>query len=173
MKIKKDYLEGATDSLDLVPIAAYFGKGKRTGVYGGFLLACYNDTEDTYQTITKIGTGFSDEDLVKWTEKLKETVLPSPPNYFDISDSNKPDVWFEPTYVWEIRAADLSLSPAYMAAIGIAAPDRGISLRFPRFLRLREDKAPSDATNADQVVDMYYSQSLTEGLGTKSAAKYY
>ena len=55
-----------------MPIAAYYGKGKRTGVFGAFLLACYNDSEESYQAITKIGTGFSEEHLSTLAKALKE-----------------------------------------------------------------------------------------------------
>ena len=78
LKVKKDYLQGMTDSCDLVPIGGYFGKGKRTGVYGAYLLACYNPDEETYQSICKIGTGFSDESLQTLAKGLNEHKIEGP-----------------------------------------------------------------------------------------------
>src|ERR1700761_8403354 len=60
LKVKKDYLSGVGDSLDLVVLGAYFGRGKRTSVYGAFLLACWNPKTQKFETVCNIGTGFSE-----------------------------------------------------------------------------------------------------------------
>lgn len=118
MQLKKDYLAGVGDSFDLVVIGGYHGRGKRTSVYGAFLLACYDPESESYQAITKIGTGFSEEMLESHYKFLHPLEIPNKKPYYDLGDA-KPDVFFEPKVVWEVLAADLSLSPVYSAAKGL------------------------------------------------------
>lgn len=162
LKVKKDYLAGIGDSLDLVVLGAYFGKGKRTSVYGAFLLACYNTSRQVYETVCNIGTGFSEAVLEHLHTQLQDTVIERPKPFYAHSTvpKDQPDVWFEPRFVWEVKAADLTLSPRYKAgsdALGDAG-GKGISLRFPRFIKEREDKKPDQATGSRMVVELYQKQ---------------
>lgn len=150
-------------------VGAYYGKGKRTNVYGAYLLACYDSESEQFQTICKIGTGFSDEVLAEHYAQLKPLEIGEKPRGDINVGGAKPDVWLKPQVVWEVLTADLSLSPIYTAAQGLVsasysiillhilicfdlqADERGISLRFPRFVRARDDKGPDDATGPEQV----------------------
>lgn len=150
-------------------VGGYYGKGKRTNVYGAFLLACFDADSEEYQTICKIGTGFSEEMLQTHWDTLRALEMEKPRGDIKIGGA-KPDIWFEPKVVWEVLAADLSLSPIYTAAQGlvrvprlmvarlmrkaiiIQVEERGISLRFPRFIRTRDDKSADDATGPEQVM---------------------
>ncbi|KAH7095703.1 hypothetical protein FB567DRAFT_36471 [Paraphoma chrysanthemicola] len=161
LKVKKDYLAGVGDSLDLVVLGAYFGKGKRTSWYGAFLLACYNPNTQNYETVCNIGTGFSEAILETLHTQLLEIVIDRPKPFYTHSTGNKdqPDVWFEPRYVWEVKTADLTLSPRYRAAADeVSGGGKGVSLRFPRFIKERDDKKPDQASSSRMIAEMYQRQ---------------
>ncbi|WCJ44353.1 DNA ligase 1 [Euphorbia peplus] len=163
LKLKKDYMDSIGDSLDLVPIAAFHGRGKRTGRYGAFLLACYDNDNDEYQSICKIATGFSDQMLEERSNSLRSRVISKPKSYYRYGEKTEPDAWFEPSEVWEVKAADLTISEAHRAAVGLVNPEKGISLRFRRLMRVREDKSPEQATSSEQVAEMLNTQPNNQG----------
>ncbi|GES66415.1 DNA ligase [Aspergillus terreus] len=175
LKVKKDYLSGVGDSLDLVVLGAYHGRGKRTSVYGAFLLAAYNASTQTYETICNIGTGFSEADLEELHKELSPLVIDRAKPFYSHSTvpKDQPDVWFEPRLVWEVKTADLTLSPRYKAAadefVGTTGGAKGVSLRFPRFIKRRDDKKPEQATTTRAVAEMYRKQEAVakENVGKK------
>jgi DNA ligase-1 len=158
LKLKKDYLDTSIgDSVDLVVVGADYGVGKRTGYFGSFLLACWNEDRERLETVCKVGTGFSDEALQTIHATLKDLVTSKPPSNLKFKDKNV-DEWISPQMVWEIKAADLSLSPIYQAGVGEVDPEKGIALRFPRYIRTRDDKKVEEATSHEQIVEFYRSQ---------------
>ena len=164
LKLKKDYIDGmgVCDSVDLVVIGGYHGKGKRTNVYGAYLMACYDPERDEFQSVCKVGTGFKDEDLTRLTELMKPLIIGThkrPVNY-NVGDPLEPDDWFHAKRVWELQAADLSKSSVHKGAIGRVDKDgnRGVGLRFPRFIRERDDKSAEGATSSEQICEMYFNQ---------------
>ena len=160
LKLKKDYLDTEMgDSLDLVVVGADHGQGKRTGHFGSFLLACWNEDLECLQTVCKVGTGFTEETFATIHEQLKDLVVDNAPANLRYKEKNV-DVWLAPQYVWEIKAADLSLSPIYQAAVGDIEPGKGIALRFPRFIRHREDKTVDQCTTNTQIVEFYQAQAV-------------
>ena len=110
-------------------VGAYYGKGKRTNVYGAFLLACYDADGEEYQTICKIGTGFSEEALQSHYDTLKPLEITKARGDIKVGGA-KPDIWFEPKIVWEVLTADLSLSPIYTAAQGLVSAFRSFNQMF-------------------------------------------
>ncbi|GAA5967523.1 hypothetical protein JCM8115_004075 [Rhodotorula mucilaginosa] len=169
LKVKKDYLEGEgaiSDSLDLVPIAAWWGQGRKAGWWSPFLLAVYDEETGVYTAVTKCLSGFTDA----FYKEMREKYRPDPDNLLTSHEpwpevdggSLRPDIWFKPSEVWEIRGADFTLSPVYPAARSLLG-ERGCSIRFPRFMKVREDKGIENATTAEQLARMYHMQGEPAG----------
>ena len=154
IKLKRDYRTELSDTVDLVVVGAFYGRGRRAGVYGAVLLAAYDPDADIFRAVTKCGAGFSDADLAALPARLAPLARPQRPARVDARQ--QPDVWFEPGLVLEILSAELTLSPNYTAGWGQVKEDAGLAMRFPRFTgRWRDDKAPQDATTTGELVDLY------------------
>jgi DNA ligase-1 len=154
IKLKRDYRSELSDTVDLVIVGAFAGRGRRRGVYGALLLAAYDPVADVYRTVTKCGTGFSDAELAALPGRLAPLARAERPARVDARQ--EPDVWFEPGLVLEILSAELTLSPTYTAGWGQIKDDAGLAMRFPRFTgRWRDDKAAQDATTTEELVGLY------------------
>ena len=157
IKYKRDYKSEMTDTVDLVVVGAFHGRGKRGGAYGALLLAAYDPDEDEFETVTKCGTGFTDEDLAKIPKMLeKHNLQRKSPR---VNSKLETDVWFEPKIVIEVIGAEITLSPIHTAAIDRIRKGSGLAIRFPRFTgNYRVDKGAEDATTIEEIVEMYKSQ---------------
>jgi DNA ligase-1 len=157
IKYKRDYKSEMTDTVDLAVVGAFHGRGKRAGTYGSLLLATYNPDTDTFETVTKCGTGFTDKDLANIPEMLQKHVIPR--KHSRVQSMLEADVWFEPAVVLEVLGAEITLSPIHTCAMDSIRKGSGLAIRFPRFTgKYRLDKAAEDATASVEVVEMYRSQ---------------
>ncbi|MEM3576967.1 MAG: ATP-dependent DNA ligase [Candidatus Bathyarchaeia archaeon] len=157
IKYKRDYKSEMTDTVDLVVVGAFYGRGKRAGTYGALLLAAYNPENDTFETVTKCGTGFTDEDLAKLPQMLKPHVIQH--KHPRVNSLIEADIWLEPKIVLEILGAEITLSPIHTCAMNAIRQGSGLAIRFPRFTgSYRIDKAAEDATTASEIVEMYQKQ---------------
>ena len=158
LKLKREYRNELGDSLDLVVIGAYFGKGRRTGLYGTLLLGTYNPENDTFPSICKVGTGFTDESLDQLYQILSNKVILKK-NSRVVSEMEA-DVWLEPELVLEVVASEITLSPIHKTGLNLVRKNSGFALRFPKFTgKIRYEKAVEDASTHDEVLALYKNQS--------------
>ena len=157
LKLKREYRNELGDSLDLVVIGGFFGKGRRTGSYGTLLLSTYDENTDTFPSICKVGTGFTDESLDQLYQILnpKTTIKKNP----RIISEMEADVWFEPELVIEIVASEITLSPIHKVARDEIRKNAGLALRFPKFTgKIRVEKMAEDASTDEEVISLYKAQ---------------
>ncbi|EOD48115.1 putative dna ligase protein [Neofusicoccum parvum UCRNP2] len=201
LKVKKDYNTSA-DTIDLIPIGAWHGNGRKCKWWSPILLAVRNPETGSLEAVTKCMSGFSDKFYAANRAKYDpDTGLGASDDDNDnegeeqegtdntdkdegrdgisnvragkpafVEYNGKPAVWFEPQEVWECAFADITLSPTYTAAIGLVNEERGLSLRFPRFLRVREDKSIDEASTSDFLAELYRKQEA-KGPSTKAQGK--
>ena len=157
LKLKREYQNELGDSLDLIVVGAFFGKGRRTGRYGTLLLSTYDSENDTFPSICKVGTGFTDESLDQLYQILSPTVTIKKNSRVE-SDMDA-DVWFDPNLVIEIVASEITLSPIHKTAYDVIRKNSGIALRFPKFTgKIRTEKHIEDASTDEEVIALYKSQ---------------
>ncbi|HSU73124.1 MAG TPA: ATP-dependent DNA ligase [Candidatus Binatia bacterium] len=147
VKWKPEYVKGMQDTFDLVVVGGFYGAGKRGGMLSSYLCAAYDESKDRFETFTKVATGFSDEQLREMQKKALKFKSAHKSSRLVSLPVMTPDVWFEPGLVIEVLGAEITKSPMHTAAGGLA-------LRFPRFLRYREDKSAEEATTTREIVQM-------------------
>jgi DNA ligase-1 len=157
IKYKREYRSEMTDTVDLVVVGAYAGRGRRAGAYGALLMATYNDQEDVFETVCKLGSGFDDAMLAALPKQLEPHKLKE--KHPKVVSKMEADYWFEPSMVLEVLGAEITVSPIHTTAYGIIRKDSGLAVRFPRFTgRFRDDKEPREATTSKELENMYSKQ---------------
>lgn len=157
LKLKREYRNELGDSLDLVVVGAFYGRGRRTGRYGALLLSIYDYEADNYPSICKVGTGFTDESLDQFYQILSDKIMiKKDPR---VNSGLEADVWFEPEVVIEVVASEITLSPIHKAALDKIRKGSGLALRFPKFTgKIRFEKTPENSTSVSEIITMYNSQ---------------
>src|SRR5229473_3531912 len=156
VKLKRNTSGQLTDTIDVVLLGYYHGKGKRAEFGIGALLAGVYDTDkDEFVTISKLGTGLSDQgwrDIHKRMASLEVAEKPA-----RVNSNFVPDVWLEPAIVVEVLADEITPSPRHTA--GMSGDRPGFALRFPRIVSLRTaDKKAEDATSIREIREMFEQQ---------------
>ncbi|MEM1583583.1 MAG: DNA ligase, partial [Nitrososphaerota archaeon] len=156
-KYKRDYKSEMIDTVDLVVVGAFHGRGRRSGKYGALLMAAYDPEKDVFPSVCKVGSGFTDEDLEKLPSILEQCKIHH--RHARVETGMEADVWFEPRLVLEIIGAEITLSPIHRAGWNVIKENTGLAIRFPRFTgKYRLDKSPEDATTVNELIEMYNSQ---------------
>ncbi|MFX1567671.1 MAG: ATP-dependent DNA ligase [Promethearchaeota archaeon] len=148
--LKLKSLEGGKlkDTIDVVLIGAFFGKGRRTGVYGTYIGAVYDPENDNYIAFTRFFSGLTDELSESLTRDMEKYIVVKPPK--NVICEDKPDIWLKPEVVMEITGDEITISDKFATL--------GYSMRFPVFLRLRPEKSPKDITTVKEISELYETQ---------------
>ncbi|KAK1715039.1 hypothetical protein CaCOL14_002117 [Colletotrichum acutatum] len=163
LKVKKDY-NASFETLDMIPVAAWHGQGRKSKWWSPILMAVRNEDSGALEVVCKCMSGFTDAFYKANREHYDDGELAERQNTrtrkpaFVEYSGPEPDVWFEPQEVWEMAFADITLSPTYTAAIGLVSDERGLSLRFPRFLKKREDKSMDEASTNEFLAGLWRKQ---------------
>ena len=142
-------LKPVLETLDLVVVGGLYGKGKRAGFFGSYILAAHDEETGRYKTVTKCGSGYTDEDLKELTKMFKKIQFNKP--HPDVHIELDCDSYFKPDVVFEITFEEIQKSPAEKHS-------SGYGLRFPRYIKVREDKRPQEANTVREIVEMYKKQ---------------
>lgn len=150
IKLKKADEKLLDDSVDCVLLGYYFGKGVRSkfGI-GGFLVGVWDEKNNSFKTITKVGTGLTEEEWIKIKKISDKVKIKNVPKNVEIEKNLLPDVLTDPVIVLEIGADEITVSQNHTA---------GFALRFPRLIKFREDKNSSEATTLEEIRNMFKRQ---------------
>lgn len=171
LKVKKDYLnEGAmADTADLSVLGAFYGQGSKGGMMSVFLMGCYDPDSQKWCTVTKCSGGYDDACLARLQNELDMIKISKDPTkipaWLKINKNYYPDFIIrdpKKAPVWEITGAEFSKSEAHTAD--------GISIRFPRCTRFRDDKDWKTATNLHQLKELYQLSKETSDFSVMAAS---
>ncbi|MEK7112000.1 MAG: ATP-dependent DNA ligase, partial [Patescibacteria group bacterium] len=148
VKYKKTTEGGLTDTIDCLVMGINKGRGKRTGFGVGAFLVGVREGEK-FKSVSKIGTGLTDEQWRELNKRMKKLEVREKPKEYEVHKNLETDTWARPSLVVEILADEITRSPIHTA---------GLALRFPRLIRFRDEKSPSQATSVGELNKLYKMQ---------------
>jgi len=150
IKFKRSYSSKIHDTVDCLVMGYDTGKGKRTSFgIGAFLVGVYDETEETFKTVSKIGTGLTDDEWREMKTRCDKLQTNKKPLEYTIDKTMEVDMWVDPGIIVEIKADEITQSPNHTALF---------ALRFPRLVRFRDDKLKTDVTTFSEISDLYTKQ---------------
>jgi len=150
IKLKKSYGK-SVDTIDGVVVGYYLGRGQRAEFeFGGVLVAVFNPDSGKLETLAKVASGFSEDEMVELRKLLEGIRTAAPPANLEYKIDV--DYWVEARYVVEVAFDDITQSPNHTCGM---RQGKGYALRFPRIVKLREDKSVKEITTTEEVVKMY------------------
>ena len=145
VKYKKTTEKGLADTIDCLVMGVYKGRGKRASFgVGAFLVGIVSGQK--FKTVSKIGTGLSDEQWRELKRRVEKIRVEKKPKEYEVDKNLQPDIWLKPSLVVEILADEITKSPIHTA---------GLALRFPRLIRFRDEKNPRQATGLSEMGKLY------------------
>lgn len=165
IKFKKSMSKKLADTVDVMVMGYTLGEGKRTAFgVGQFLTGVYDEENDAFVTVTKVGTGLSDEQFKEFVVRAKKLTVKEKPTNYDVDKLLTPDVWMKPGLVVELGSDEITRSAVHTAgrvmepsksgkALSVKTP--GFALRFPRLVRFRDDKRPEDSTSVEELEKLF------------------
>ncbi|MFX0034721.1 MAG: ATP-dependent DNA ligase [Candidatus Hermodarchaeota archaeon] len=148
--LKLKGLEGGKlkDSIDVVLVGAFYGRGRRKGWYGTYIGAVYDPDNDRFVAFSRVSSGWTDEIMESLTKEMKQYEIDKVASNVICEDT--PDTWLQPEVVIEIIGDEITISDKFSTL--------GYSMRFPVFQRLRPEKGPKDVTTIQEIQELYETQ---------------
>ncbi|MBI5049880.1 MAG: ATP-dependent DNA ligase [Nitrospirae bacterium] len=153
IKLKRSYRGELADTIDVCIVGYFRGKGARARFGVGALLgAVYDEKTDAFKTVSKVGSGFTEDELAELKKILDKVALTH--RHPRVDSAMEPDIWLEPKYVITVTADEITRSPSHTA--GRDKEGVGYALRFPRAVGfLRGDKKPEDANTVKEIIEIF------------------
>lgn len=158
IKLKANTVDSLVDTIDVVVMGYYYGKGSRNKFgFGALLVGVWDEENEEYTSLAKLGSGFTEENIETLYQQISKLETKDKPNNYNVSKDIFPDVWTEPKLILEIIADEITLSPIHTTAqtynLKHISEHKGLSVRFPRFKRIRTDK--NQPTTTKEIINFY------------------